>query len=116
MSEVKALYPIGKTQWAKWRAEQRIAFNEARAAGVPFADAVKYVNELELIEVNIAPKPEPKKKSGLLRALEDTIEGLNKVGEVAEAVVDVAEVVQTVTPAIAVAKTVVRATRKKKAK
>jgi hypothetical protein len=116
MSEVKALYPIGKTQWAKWRAEQRIAFNETRAAGVPFADAVKYVNELELIEVNIAPKPEPKKKSGLLRALEDTIEGLNKVGEVAEAVVDVVEVA---VPAVAVAKTVARATRgapKKKAK
>ena len=117
MSEVKALYPIGKTQWAKWRAEQRIAFNETRAAGVPFADAVKYVNELELIEVNIAPKPEPKKKkSGLLRALEDTIEGLNKVEEVAEAVVDVVEVA---VPAVAVAKTVARATRgapKKKAK
>lgn len=113
MSEVKALYPIGKTQWAKWRAEQRIAFNEARAAGVPFADAVKYVNELELIEVNIAPKPEPKKKSGLLRALEDTIEGLTKVGEVVETVADVAEIAA---PAVAVAKTVVRATRKKKAK
>lgn len=109
MSEVKALYPIGKTQWAKWRAEQRIAFNETRAAGVPFADAVKYVNELELIEVNIAPKPEPKKKKNVFDVLED----------VAEAVVDVAEVVQTVTPAIAVAKTVARATRgapKKKAK
>ena len=106
MATVKALYPIGKTQWAKWRAEQRIAFNETRAAGVPFADAVKYVNELELIEVNIAPKPEPKKKANILDVLED----------VAEAVVDVAEVVQTVTPAIAVAKTVVRATRKKKAK
>ncbi len=57
MSEVKALYPIGKTQWAKWRAEQRIAFNETRAAGVPFADAVDYVNRLKLVEVNIAPLP-----------------------------------------------------------
>jgi len=32
MAEVKALFPIGKTQWAKWRTEQRIAFNETRAA------------------------------------------------------------------------------------
>lgn len=103
---VKALFPIGKTQWAKWRTEQRIAFNEAREAGVPFVDAVRYVNELELVEVNIAPKPEPKKKKNVFDVIED----------VAEAVVDVAEVVQTVTPVVAVAKTVVKATKGKKAK
>ena len=100
---VKALFPIGKTQWAKWRPEQQIAFNETRAAGVPFADAVKYVNELELIEVNIAPKP---KKKNVFDIIED----------VAEAAVDVAEVVAAVSPAVSIAKTVVKAATKKKAK
>lgn len=103
MAEVKALFPIGKTQWAKWRTEQRIAFNETRAAGVPFADAVKYVNELELVEVNIAPKPEPKKKKNLFDMIED----------VADVVTDAAEVAAKVTPVIAVAKTVANATKKK---
>lgn len=107
MAEVKALFPIGKTQWRKWVPEQKIAFNEARASGVPFADAVDYVNRLELVEVNIAPQP---KKSGLLRALEDAIEGLNNVGEVAGAV---AHVVEVATPVVAVAKTVKRATKRK---
>jgi hypothetical protein len=108
MSEVKALYPIGKTQWAKWRAEQRIAFNETRAAGVPFADAVDYVNRLKLVEVNIAPKPEKKKNI------------FDKIGDAVEDVVEVAETVTNVaaavTPVVAVAKTVARATSKKKAK
>ena len=96
---VKALFPIGKTQWAKWRPEQKIAFNEARESGVPFADAVKYVNELELVEVNIAPKP---KKKNLFDVIED----------VAEIAGDIAEVGAMVTP---VAK-VIRATTKKKGK
>ena len=109
MTEVKALFPIGKTQWSKWVPEQKIAFNEARAAGVPFADAVKYVNELELVKVNIAPPPP--RKSGLLRALEDTLDGLKKVEEVAETVAGVAA---EITPVVAVAKTVARATRSKK--
>jgi hypothetical protein len=26
---VKALFPIGKTQWSKWNDEQKVAFNEA---------------------------------------------------------------------------------------
>lgn len=100
---VKALFPIGKTQWAKWRPEQRIAFNETRAAGVPFADAVKYVNELELVEVNIAPKP---KKKNVFDIIED----------VAEAAADVASIATSVAPVVAVAKTVQRVARKKKAK
>lgn len=100
---VKALFPIGKTQWAKWRPEQQIAFNETRAAGVPFVDAVKYVNELKLVEVNIAPAP--KKKNVL-----------DIIGDVAEAAVDVAEVVAAVSPAVSIAKTVVKAATKKKAK
>lgn len=102
MSDVKALFPIGKTQWAKWRPEQKIAFNEARESGVPFADAVKYVNELELVEVNIAPQPEPKKKS-VFDIIEDAV----------ETVTEVAEVAAKVSPVIAVAKTVVKATKKK---
>ena len=103
MSEVKALFPIGKTQWAKWVPEQKIAFNEARASGVPFADAVKYVNELELVEINIAPKPE---KKNIFDIIED-------VAEVAEKVTDV---VEKITPVVAVAKTVVKATKGKKGK
>jgi len=97
---VKALFPIGKTQWAKWRPEQQIAFNETRAAGVPFADAVKYVNELELVEVNIAPKP---KKKNVFDIIED----------VAEAAADVASIATSVAPVVAVARTVVKATKKK---
>ena len=97
MAEVKALFPIGKTQWRKWVPEQKIAFNEARASGVPFADAVDYVNRLELVEVNIAPEP---KKKGILDVLEDVVETVSEVAEVA-------------TPVLAVAKTVKRATKKK---
>ena len=54
---VKALFPIGKTQWAKWNDAQRTAFNEACAEGMSLAAAVKHVNGLELVEVNIAPQP-----------------------------------------------------------
>jgi hypothetical protein len=62
MAEVKALFYVGKTQWAKWRPEQRTAFNEFRAEGVPFDAAVARVNGLELVEVNIAPAPAPEPK------------------------------------------------------
>ena len=88
MAEIKALFPIGKTQWRKWVPEQKIAFNEARASGVPFADAVDYVNRLE-----------PKKKN-ILDVLEDVVETVSEVAEVA-------------TPVLAVAKTVKRVTKKK---
>jgi hypothetical protein len=93
MSDVKALFPIGKTQWRKWNNDQRTAFNEARAEGVPYADAVAGANQ--------AQPSKPKKN--IVDILEDVV----------ETVVDVAEIA---TPAVAVAKTVVRATRKKKAK
>ena len=102
MAEVKAQFPVGKTQWAKWRTEQRIAFNEARESGVPFPDAVKYVNGLELVEVNIAPQPEKKKKS-ILDVVEDAV----------DTVTEVAEVAAKVSPVVAIAKTVVKATKKK---
>ena len=93
MSDVKALFPIGKTQWRKWNNDQRTAFNEARAEGVPYADAVAGANQ--------AQPSKPKKNV------------LDILGDVVETVVDVAEIA---TPAVAVAKTVVRANRKKKAK
>jgi hypothetical protein len=47
MSEVKALHPIGKTQWAKWGDEAREAYNHMRnlgfthETGVAEADAVQ---------------------------------------------------------------------------
>jgi hypothetical protein len=47
MSEVKALFPIGKTQWRKWDDDQRTAFNEAMAEGVPFGDAVAGANQTQ---------------------------------------------------------------------
>lgn len=91
---VKALFPIGKTQWSKWSDDQRTAFNEARAAGVPYMDAITSTNALK------------KKKKNVFDIIED----------VAEAAVQVAEVVAVVSPAVSVAKTVVKAATKKKAK
>lgn len=91
---VKALFPIGKTQWSKWSDDQRTAFNEARAAGVPYMDAITSTN---------ASKP---KKKNVLDVIED----------VAETAVRVAEVATSVAPVVAVAKTVVKAATKKKAK
>ena len=44
---VKALFPIGKTQWSKWSDDQRTAFNEARAEGIEYADAVAGANETQ---------------------------------------------------------------------
>jgi hypothetical protein len=80
---VKALFPIGKTQWSKWSDDQRTAFNEARAAGVPYNDAILSANDTQAA-------PKPKKKSVF-----DIIE-------------DVAGVAATVAPMAAVAKTLVK--------
>jgi hypothetical protein len=80
---VKALFPIGKTQWAKWSDDQRTAFNEARAAGVPYGDAVVGANQTQAA-------PKPKKKNVF-----DIIE-------------DVAEVAAAVSPVVAVAKTLAK--------
>ena len=87
---VKALFPIGKTQWLKWSNDQRTAFNEARAAGVPYMDAIASTNALK------------KKKKNVLDIIED----------VAETAVRVAEVAAVVSPAVSIAKTLA----KKKAK
>jgi hypothetical protein len=89
---VKALFPIGKTQWSKWSDDQRTAFNEARAAGVPYGDAVIGANQTQT-----------KKKKNLFDVIED----------VAETAVRVAEVAAVVSPAVSVAKTVVKAAAKK---
>lgn len=91
---VKALFPIGKTQWSKWNDEQREAFNEARAAGVPYMDAITSTNALK------------KKKKNIL----DKIEG------VAETAARVAEVAAVVSPAVSMAKVMVKSATKKKAK
>ena len=97
MATVKALYPIGKTQWAKWGDEAREAYNHTRNLG--------YTHETGVAEAN-AVQAKPKKKSIF-----------DVVGDVVEAVEDVAEVVEAVTPVVAIAKTVVKATKgKKKAK
>jgi hypothetical protein len=98
MAYVKALFPIGKTQWAKWSDDQRTAFNEARAAGVPYMDAILGANQTQ-------PAPKPKKKNVF-----DIIE------DVAEAAADVAEAAAVISPVVSVAKTVVKAATKKKAK
>lgn len=89
---VKALFPIGKTQWAKWNDDQRIAFNEAREAGVPYNDAIQAANQTQ-----------PAKHHGVLGVLED----------VAEVATTVASVATSVAPVVGVAKTLVKTTKKK---
>lgn len=82
---VKALFPIGKTQWLKWSDDQRTAFNEARAAGVPYTDAIAGANQTQTA-----------KKKNVFDVIED-----------------VAEVAAAVAPVVAVAKTVAKAAIKK---
>lgn len=93
---VKALFPIGKTQWAKWNDDQRTAFNEACEAGVPFSEAVQAANQMQ-----------PKKKKGLFGVLGDVVGAVADVAEIA------APVVAAATPVLAVAETVAKVTQKK---
>lgn len=51
---VKALYPIGKTQWRKWNDDQRNAFNEAREAGISFSEAVAASNSMKSNKKSVA--------------------------------------------------------------
>jgi len=88
---VKALYPIGKTQWAKWNDTQRTAFNEAREAGVPYNDAIQAANQ------TVAAK-----KKSILDVIEDAVE------DVADVASTVGSVAAAVTPVVAVAKTVAK--------
>ena len=87
MSDVKALFPIGKTQWLKWNSDQRTAFNEARAAGVPYGEAIAGANQTQT-----------KKKKNVF----------DIIGDVAETAVRVGEVAASVSPALAVAKTLAK--------
>jgi hypothetical protein len=93
MSEVKALFPIGKTQWRKWDDDQRTAFNEAMAEGVPFGDAVAGANQTQ--------HGKPKKNV------------LDILGDVVETAVAVSSVVGAAEGTVKVVK---RAVRGKKAK
>ena len=95
MADVKALFPIGKTQWIKWSNDQRTAFNEARAAGVPYMDAILGANQTQT-----------KKKKNVFDIIED----------VAETAVRVAEVAASVSPAVTMAKVMVKSATQKKAK
>lgn len=88
---VKALYPIGKTQWAKWNDTQRTAFNEAREAGVPYNDAIQAANQ------TVAAK-----KKSFFDMVEDAVE------DVADVASTVGSVAAAVTPVVAVAKTVAK--------
>jgi hypothetical protein len=81
VEEVKARFPVGKTQWAKWSTMQRNAFNTLREQGKDFDTAVALANEMpEVFEelkpevtvpektetvkpVQAAKKPAPKKKA-----------------------------------------------------
>ena len=93
MSDVKALYPIGKTQWAKWGDEARETFNRTSAKGFAFATAVAEANAVQAKH----------KKHGLFDVIHDVV----------DAVEDVAEVVAEVAPVVAVAKTVVKTVKGK---
>jgi hypothetical protein len=82
MAEVKAQFPIGKTQWAKWSDVQRGVFNLLRDGGMPHDEAVKEASCTGWVEFKpevavpeepvkveavapVAPvkKPAPKKKA-----------------------------------------------------
>jgi hypothetical protein len=95
MATVKALYPIGKTQWSKWGDEAREAYNHMRNLG--------FTHETGVAEAN-AVQAKHKKKKNIF----------DVIGDVVDVVEDVAEVVEAVTPVVAIAKTVVKATKGKK--
>ena len=68
MADVKALFPIGKTQWSKWSDDQRTAFNSLREQGKDFNTAVALANKTQEqpeVKATVAPakKPAPKKKA-----------------------------------------------------
>jgi len=57
---VKALFPIGKTQWAKWSDTQRNAFNALREQGKDFNTAVALANKTPEVPVRAALKKKAK--------------------------------------------------------
>ena len=56
MAEVKAQFPIGKTQWAKWNDMQRNAFNTLREQGKDFNTAVALANTMVDVFEEFKPK------------------------------------------------------------
>lgn len=58
---VKALFPIGKTQWAKWDEMQRRAFNTLREQGKSFDDAVALASSMADVFEPFEPKTEEPK-------------------------------------------------------
>ena len=68
MAEIKAKFPIGKTQWSKWTDAQKTAFNELSAAGASLMEAVDAVNAAKAVEaapvevVETVDTPPPQKK------------------------------------------------------
>lgn len=54
----KPLFPIGKTQWAKWQMPARSAFNEERLNGATHEEAVRIANEVQRA-THTLPRVEP---------------------------------------------------------
>lgn len=100
---VKALFPIGKTQWAKWGDDAREAYNKMRRLGFTHETAVAEANAVQA-------KRNEKPKKSFFDAIEDAVE------EVQDAAETVAGVAAAVTPVVTVAKTVARVTKGKKGK
>jgi hypothetical protein len=72
MAEVKAQFPIGKTQWAKWSDVQRGVFNLLRDGGMPHDEAVKEASCTGWVEF----KPEEPVEAPEAVARFETVEGL----------------------------------------
>lgn len=107
---VKALFPIGKTQWAKWNDDQRKAFNALRQQGCSYEIAVQYVNSDDFADIDgpePAPAPEPKRKKNIFDVIENAVE------DVTDVAATVGSVAAAVSPVLAVAKAVAKATKKK---
>lgn len=78
MDEIKALFPIGKTQWRKWAAEQRLEFNDACKEGLTPDKAIAHVNAIDWVRVkDFFPKVEP----SLSEVLAETKHALEEVFE-----------------------------------
>lgn len=75
MAEVKAEFPIGKTQWAKWNDVQRMEFNDACGQGLSPAQAIAHVNSIDWVKVKDffpeepveAPKAAPNHKPRIIK-------------------------------------------------
>lgn len=99
-------YRVGKTQWAKWNEAGREAYNRVRDQGMLHGTGVAEADA-------VTTKTEKERKNKKLGLFDRIAKAANKVSDVANKVSDAAA---TGEAAVTVAKTVVRATRKKKAK